>query len=56
VELDKIHDAKFNVREQAQAVLDAGGEFLACGTCLKPASKDASCCSTSCIASSRCDC
>ncbi|MBI4028027.1 MAG: DsrE family protein [Verrucomicrobia bacterium] len=35
VELDQIHDAKFNVREQAQAVLAAGGRFLACGTCLK---------------------
>jgi len=35
VELDKISDATFNVREQAKAVLDAGGEFLACGTCLK---------------------
>ena len=35
VELDQISDPKFNVREQAQAVLNAGGEFLACGTCLK---------------------
>jgi uncharacterized protein involved in oxidation of intracellular sulfur len=35
VELDQINDAKFNVREQANAVLDAGGHFLACGTCLK---------------------
>jgi uncharacterized protein involved in oxidation of intracellular sulfur len=35
VELDQINDAKFNVREQAKAVLDAGGQFLACGTCLK---------------------
>jgi len=35
VELDKISDAKFNAREQAKAVLDAGGKFLACGTCLK---------------------
>jgi uncharacterized protein involved in oxidation of intracellular sulfur len=35
VELDKISDPKFNVREQAQAVLEAGGQFLACGTCLK---------------------
>lgn len=35
VELDRIEDAKFNVREQAQAVLAAGGQFLACGTCLK---------------------
>ena len=35
VELDKISDAKFDVQGQARAVLDAGGEFLACGTCLK---------------------
>lgn len=35
VELDKIEAAAFDVRNQAQKVLDAGGEFLACGTCLK---------------------
>lgn len=35
VEIDKISDPKFNVKEQAQKVLDAGGQFLACGTCLK---------------------
>lgn len=35
VEIDKIDDPKFNAREQAQGVLDAGGQFLACGTCLK---------------------
>lgn len=35
VEIERIDDPKFNVREQAQAVLDAGGEFLACGSCLK---------------------
>ncbi len=35
VELEKISDAKFNVPEQAHAVLKAGGQFLACGTCLK---------------------
>lgn len=35
VEMDRINDVAFNVREQAQAVLDAGGQFLACGTCLK---------------------
>ena len=35
VEMDRIEDAKFNVREQAKAVLAAGGQFLACGTCLK---------------------
>lgn len=35
VELDRIDDSKFNVREQAEAVLAAGGKVLACGTCLK---------------------
>ncbi|HUJ08497.1 MAG TPA: DsrE family protein [Verrucomicrobiae bacterium] len=35
VELDQIDEPKFNVKEQAQAVLAAGGQFLACGTCLK---------------------
>jgi sulfur relay (sulfurtransferase) complex TusBCD TusD component (DsrE family) len=35
VELDKIHDTKFDVPAQARLVLDAGGEFLACGSCLK---------------------
>ena len=35
VEIDKIEDPKFDVKGQAQKVLDAGGEFLACGTCLK---------------------
>ena len=35
VEIDQIEDSKFDVRSQAQKVLDAGGEFLACGACLK---------------------
>ena len=35
VEIDQIEDPKFDVRAQAQKVLDAGGEFLACGACLK---------------------
>jgi len=35
VEIDQIEDPKFNVKEQAQKVLDAGGQFLACGACLK---------------------
>jgi uncharacterized protein involved in oxidation of intracellular sulfur len=35
VELDKINDPKFKVQEEAREVLDAGGQFLACGTCLK---------------------
>jgi uncharacterized protein involved in oxidation of intracellular sulfur len=35
VELDRIEDAKFNVREQAEAFLAAGGTIAACGACLK---------------------
>ncbi len=35
VEIDRVKDEKFDVRTQAQKVLDAGGEFLACGTCLQ---------------------
>lgn len=35
VEIDGINDPKFAVHEQAQAVLAAGGQFLACGTCLQ---------------------
>ncbi|MFP3905143.1 MAG: DsrE family protein [Armatimonadota bacterium] len=42
VEIDEINDADFNVAAQAQAVLDAGGEFLACGTCLKLRDSDGS--------------
>ena len=35
VEMDGIENSKFNVKDQAQKVLDAGGRFLACGACLK---------------------
>lgn len=35
VEIDRIEDEKFNVKVQAQKVLNAGGQFLACGACLK---------------------
>ena len=35
VEIDQIQDPKFDVKAQAQKVLDAGGKFSACGTCLK---------------------
>ena len=35
VEIDRIEDPKFDVKGQAQKVLEAGGEFLACGACLK---------------------
>lgn len=35
VEIDKIDDAKFDVKRLAREVLDGGGKFLACGACLK---------------------
>lgn len=35
VEIDQVDDPTFDVRGQAQKVLDAGGKFLACGACLK---------------------
>jgi predicted peroxiredoxin len=35
VEIDRIEDLKFEVKPLAQQVLDAGGQFLACGACLK---------------------
>ena len=34
VELDLIEDERFNVREQAEALLKKGGRIKACGTCL----------------------
>jgi len=35
VEIDRIEDQKFDVKMQAQRVLDRGGQFFACGACLK---------------------
>ena len=35
VEIDQIEDPKFDVKGEARKVLEAGGEFLACGSCLK---------------------
>lgn len=35
VDIDRIEDESFDVREQALKVLEAGGEFLACGACVK---------------------
>lgn len=35
VEIERIEDARFDVKGQAQKVLDAGGQFFACGTCLR---------------------
>ncbi len=42
VEMDQIEDDKFNIKQIAQDVLDAGAEFLACGTCLKLRQSDGS--------------
>lgn len=42
VEMDQIEDEKFNVKQIAQELLDAGAEFLACGTCLKLRQSDGS--------------
>jgi len=35
VELDGINNPKFDVLGQAESFLQAGGQILACGTCLK---------------------
>jgi len=35
VEIDQIDNGKFDVKAQAQKVLDAGAQFFACGACLK---------------------
>lgn len=35
VEIDQIEDPKFDVKDLAQKVLDAGGQYFACGACLK---------------------
>jgi len=35
VEIDRIEAPAFDVKGQAQKVLEAGGQFLACGACLK---------------------
>lgn len=35
VECETLGTEKFNVTEQMQSYVDAGGEILACGSCLK---------------------
>lgn len=35
VDLERIQDARFKVREQAETFLKSGGKIMACGTCLK---------------------
>ncbi|KKM12024.1 hypothetical protein SY88_05780 [Clostridiales bacterium PH28_bin88] len=40
VECEDVQDPKYNVLEQMNLFADAGGEILACGTCLKSRQKD----------------
>jgi len=42
VELEEIHDSRFNVEEQVNAFTRKNGEILACGTCLKSRHKEGS--------------
>lgn len=42
VELDQIGNDKFDVRGQAEALLEAGGRIAACGTCLRLRAKEGS--------------
>jgi uncharacterized protein involved in oxidation of intracellular sulfur len=42
VEIDSIEVPGFNVMGQAQKVLDAGGKFFACSTCLELRGSDGS--------------
>ena len=42
VEINSIRDSKFDVKGQAQKVLDAGGQFFACSTCLNLRNSEAS--------------
>jgi uncharacterized protein involved in oxidation of intracellular sulfur len=42
VEAESLNTDKFKVTEQMQALLAAGGEILACGTCLKLRQSEAS--------------
>jgi len=42
VEIDSIVDTEFDIKNQAQKVLDAGGQFFACGTCLELRSSEGS--------------
>jgi sulfur relay (sulfurtransferase) complex TusBCD TusD component (DsrE family) len=42
VEIGQCKDPKFDVKAQAQEVLNAGGLFFACGACLKLRNSDGS--------------
>jgi uncharacterized protein involved in oxidation of intracellular sulfur len=53
VECEGLSHEKFNVDEQLKKFVEAGGEILACGTCLKSRNKDGS---DSCPISTMLDC
>lgn len=42
VETESLNTDNFNVSEQMQSFLEAGGKILACGTCIKLRHKEAS--------------
>jgi uncharacterized protein involved in oxidation of intracellular sulfur len=42
VEAEEIDDGGFDVRDRMEAFVDAGGELLACGTCLEIRNSDES--------------
>jgi len=42
VEIDQISDPKFDVKSTAESILREGGEFFACGSCLKIRHSDGS--------------
>ena len=42
VELDQIGNDKFDVRGQAESLLQTGGHIAACGTCLRLRAKEGS--------------
>ena len=42
VEIESLHHEKFDVAAQVEAFHEAGGEILACGTCLKSRNMDGS--------------
>jgi len=42
VEIDQIDDPKFDVKSLAESIVQEGGIFFACGTCLKLRQSDGS--------------
>ncbi|MFC6322160.1 DsrE family protein [Companilactobacillus baiquanensis] len=53
VEVEDIHDEKFDVSEKMHEFLENGGEILACGTCIKSRHREDS---TECPISTMIDC